>query len=233
MPSLKVMLAKSLPQPILNKILLRFPSFYRNDFVNYESYLDRENGIPELLNKFEEALAVEGDVIECGCARAGTSVIMGTRIEGARKEKTVYALDTFDGFDKGEIEKEVQAGNVPDYSDHDFKYNSYEYVQQKLKRLGLTKRVIPVKGLFQDTMKEIRAESYCFGFIDCDLEDSLLFATREVWKKLSHGGIIMMDDYNSDQYRGVTKAVDKLVKEFGSNVKEHKFLKRLYYIKKA
>ena len=220
---------KLIPQPVINKILLTFPFLYGWKLVDYESCLSGD-GRKELLNKLGDVLHLDGNVIECGSARCGTTVIMANYLWTKASHKLVYACDTFGGFDLNELEREREAG-LTYASDKAFTYNSHDYVKRKIEKFGVSDLVITVKGLFKDTLPKMNSK-FCFALIDCDLKDSIIFCTETIWQKLSHEGIMMFDDYGSDLYRGAKEAVDYLVDKYKNEISEHGIIKQLYYIRK-
>lgn len=224
-----IKIIKLIPRPVIDKILLTFPFLYRWKFVDYESCLP-DNGKKELLNKLGDVLHIDGNVIECGSARCGTTVIMADYLRTNARHKLVYACDTFGGFDLNELKKEREAC-LTYASDKAFTYNSHDYVKSKIEKFGLTDIVITVKGFFKDTLPKMNSK-FCFAFIDCDLRDSIIFCTETIWEKLSHEGIIMFDDYESNLYSGAKDAVDYLVDKYKSEISEHDLIKRLYFIRK-
>jgi len=96
-----------IPQSILNNILLTFPLLYKTKFVHYESHLAFDNKIEGFLEEFDKVSGIEGDIIECGSARCGTSVIMANHIRKKRINKKIYACDSFQGFDKEEQKSDL------------------------------------------------------------------------------------------------------------------------------
>src|ERR1044071_3176173 len=88
-----------LPMSTLNSILLRFPFIYRMDFVKYESGLRTNRGLDDVLSQLNNVRNIEGEIIECGSDRCGTSAIMAQYLNSIGVEKKIYALDVFgDGF---------------------------------------------------------------------------------------------------------------------------------------
>lgn len=220
------------PQALLNGILLRFPILYKTKFINYESYLSGRIDIPfEILRTLDSVLALQGDVIECGSARCGTAAIMAKYIKEKLVRKKVYACDLFGGgLDRTELADEREMV-LTDASDNSFTYNSYEYVEKKLRVLDLYEYVVLVKGLFRDTLPNIDSK-FCFCLIDCDLRSSMTFCAETVWPKLSSKGLMLFDDYGEIHFKGAKIAVDEFVTKNDNSILEHGLLKRLYYIKK-
>jgi len=226
---LKARIALKVPQPILNGVLLKFPILYKSKFINYESYLG--DCIEELLEKLDSVFGIEGNLIECGCARCGSTVIMAKHLKEKSVNKKIYACDLFGGgFDMDElvVERELGLTAAPNNA---FTYNSYEYVQKKIKSLGLSDYIIPIKGLLRDTLPQIDYR-FCFCLIDCDLRKSISFSAENLWPKLTSKGLMLFDDYKEAQYKGAKLAVDAFVSKYENSIAEHGLLKRLYFVRK-
>ena len=228
-------LARYTPQILLNNFLLTFPSLYRTSLVMSESYLG-SHGIDDVLTKLYTVLTLEGDIIECGSARCGTSVIIGSFLQAVQSKKKVYALDLFGrGFDLDELRAERMAG-LTSAKDNAFIHTSYSYVTCKIQKLGLSDAVIPIKGYFQQTLPGlVDSKRFCLALIDCDLKKSTTYCAESIWPKLTENGVILFDDYDCDLFRtfkGPKIAVDEFVNSHGNEISQHGFLNRLYYVEK-
>ena len=218
------------PPSTVNKILLHFPSLYKFKAINYESGLEKNYGLRDLFLQLEKVKNLEGNIIECGSARCGTSIIMAKYLKSKNIHKIVYACDSFEGFNPDELQKERKK-RLTSVTDETFTRTSYEYVKKKIDILGFSDVVFPVKGFFQKTLPTIKSK-YCFGLIDCDLEDSMIYSTETIWPNLVSGGIILLDDYYEDQYKGARVAIKYLIKKFENEILESGLMNRLYYIRK-
>jgi hypothetical protein len=202
--------------------------------MNYESVMDAA-GVRDVRELLELITSVPGDVIECGCNRCGTSVIMANYLRSRKVGKTIYACDTFDGFSLDELERETQLGRANVSQSAFASPGQYEYVKEKLFRLGVGGQVVPVKGLFQDTFPHWLGMwgKLSFVFVDCDLEESMLFCARALWPFLAPGGVMAFDDYKSEQFKGARIAIDKFIAESPNGLASHKLMRRLYSLRKV
>jgi len=216
-----------IPESILNNILLTFPFLYKTKFVHYESHLAFDNKIERFLEEFDKVSDIEGDIIECGSARCGTSVIMANYIRKKGINKKIYAYDSFQGFDKEEHKSDLTTS-----SSDAFTTLSYEYVTKKINKLGFSDIVIPVKGFFEETLPKLQSK-FCFALIDCDLEKSLIFSAEHVWRHLSKNGIILFDDYTSELYPSAHKGIEFFVNKFKNEIIDHGLKNGLYIVKKG
>jgi O-methyltransferase len=171
-----------------------------------------------------------GDIIECGSFLCGTTACMALHLQTQGSEKHIFACDTFEGFDAAEYARERQRGDA--CPDQDFSDNDFAYVERKLQRLGVAERITLVRGLFEETLPSLPGP-FSLAFIDCDLCDSLLYAGRTVWPRLSAGGCCVFDDYANDRFRGATKAIETFLAEFSGSISEHGPLsKKMYFARK-
>ena len=224
----KARVKEAIPTPLLNNFLLTFPFLYKTGLVFYETNIAEGKGVEDLLKQLEFTLELEGDIIECGSSRCGSSIIIGKFLRERNIKKIVYACDSFEGFDLNELNDERQKG-LTDVPDDAFTSTSYEYVKSKIKKLGYRDTVIPIKGFFKDTLPYIKS-NYSFALIDCDLKESMIYSAENIWPKLSHGGRILFDDYLCNAYKGSKIAVDSFVEKYKDEISEHGLLNRLYYV---
>jgi len=69
-------MAFKIPFPIIDFILLSFPFLYKTNFVRYETGT-REQHIQLLIDAIHETKDLQGNIIECGSNRCGTTSILG------------------------------------------------------------------------------------------------------------------------------------------------------------
>lgn len=226
----RVRAKRLVPAPLLNRVLLTFPSLYRTDVVAYESNL-RGDGLEDLAEQLPTVLELDGNLAECGCSRCGTTVVMARMLADRGADKTIYAFDSFAGFEPDEIARERAAGLNTSRPDA-FLSTSYEYVKAKVARLGLDDVIIPVQGYFQDTLAGVDSR-WCLALIDCDLTDSLVYCAETIWPNLASGGLLLFDDYTAEAHRGARLGVDRFVAEHAGEIASHGMLRRLYRVEKA
>lgn len=217
------------PGPALNRILLALPFLYKLSFVNYESNMDHE-ALLDLEEFLDDVIKVPGEVIECGSSRCGTSAILAAWILKRGGRKVIYACDSFEGFDPGELRRERDMG-LTEVSNGAFASTSYSYVRAKLKALGLSEIVLAVKGYFRETLPSI-AGPFCFALVDCDLEDSMTFCAQHLFEKLSPCGGLAFHDYTSNQYRGARRAVDRFVDQYLDRLTNLGLRRQIYFVRK-
>ena len=170
----------------------------------YWSDLDAKCAESSMIELLEHTLMHEGDVIECGVFRGGTlRMICKTVRDLVGREKTVFGLDTFSGFPDGSIsiidaslfrpvsrlkDKFKDAGDVPDLLRHFAKsFDIHLDIRQ---------------GRFEDTLPTVTDRRYCFVHLDCDTYRSHMQCLIALYDKVVRGGVIVFDDYGSNEWPG-------------------------------
>lgn len=227
---LKAGIKRLIPSQLLNATLLRFPRLYATRFVSYESNFQDPRIREELLRLLERTLNVPGDVIECGSSRCGTTVIMALYLQAKGSPKRILACDSFQGFDREELQRERNAGLTATPEDA-FTSTSYSYVIKKLAVLRLSDRIRPIKGYFQETIPGL-AGPFSFALIDCDLKESMLFAAEALWPRLSPGALMLFDDYGEAEFLGAKVGVDEFVSRREREIESHGLLDHFYFAQK-
>ncbi len=216
-----------IPLSVINKLLLACPWLYGISLVNYESNLNKRAS-DELLSQLDIVRHLEGNIIECGISRGGTSIIMANFLRSKGMRKLIYACDSFEGFDRRELDEERKAG-LALVADSAFTYTSYEYVLSKIMKLGVYDMVVPIKGFFQDTLPHLKSK-WCFAFVDCDLKESVIYCAEMVWPHLLSNGRIVFDDYTCEFFRAARVGIDHFVERHKSEISDHGLLNELYYV---
>lgn len=103
------------------------------------------------------------------------------------EDKELYLFDTFEGFDKNDIEEEKKhnvSGELQDVMENGFKDTSVEYVLKRMKNRDKCK---VFKGYFPDTAKDVSGE-FCFVSLDTDLYKPTKDGLEFFYPKLVRGG---------------------------------------------
>ena len=224
-----IKIAFKIPFPIIDKILLSFPFLYKSSLVRYESGTPQQQ-IELLIQAINETKDLPGNIIECGSNRCGTTSILAKYIKSKKIMKKIYALDSFGGFIPEEIRKERELG-FTNFGEKSYQYNKFEYVKKKIKKLKLSDNVILKKGYFQETLPGINSD-FCMGFIDCDLGDSMNYSEEKIWPRIVNGEWLFFHDYGWEGYQNVKPTVDNFVNKHHNEIKWHKLLNGMFYIKK-
>ena len=229
---LRARLKRLLPPDALNWLMLNFPIVYKFPIVSFESNMEDE-ALEDIGCLLATTALLSGDVIECGSSRCGTSIYIARHLASLGIKKPIHALDSYEGFDRGELERERSKGltSAPDDS---FTSTSFRYVVRKLEKLGYDDIIFPVQGLFRDTLPLLAAETrFSFALVDCDLQDSVSYCADTLWPRMVPGAVVAFDDYASDEFRGARLAVDAFVSGQADDISSHGMLNRLYYARKT
>jgi hypothetical protein len=226
---MKALMKQVIPEHVLNNILLTFPALYRTKLVNYETNMAAP-GLDDLLSELDLALDLPGNIIECGSSRCGGSIIMANHCAMRGVKKTIFACDSFQGFDREELRKERDAG-LTDTPETAFTSTSYDYVTRKIKKLCVDDVVRPINGYFATTLPHIDSD-FCFALVDCDLAESMLFCAETIWPRLVPKGRLLFDDYLEKEYRGARLGVEQFLEKYKDEIENHGLRRQLYAVKK-
>lgn len=166
--------------------------------------------------------AVPGDIVEFGVALGGSAILLA---QEARGDRRFFGLDVFAMIPPPTSEKDdakskdryetIASGQATGFGDdtyYGYRDDLYEHVAAQLARFGTPvdgQRIHLVKGLFEDTLPTLDIAQIAFAHIDCDWYDPVRYCLEEVARRLSPGGVIVIDDYND--YAGCRTAVDEFL----------------------
>jgi len=159
---------------------------------NYHS-LDRKYALKELLKL---SLNLEGDTAECGAYKGASSFLVCEAIKG--KGKTHHIFDSFEGI----------SSPMEDDGSHWSKGDlacSEDIIQENLKEF---KNVEYHKGWIPTKFHEVADANFCFLHLDVDLLQPTIDSLDFFYHRMSHGGVILCDDYGINTCPGVKQAMD-------------------------
>jgi O-methyltransferase len=161
---------------------------------------------------------IEGDFVECGVWRGGNSILAAGVFKSMTSEKSAWLFDTFAGMTQptsfdinylGEIADGKYRNTLRD--DHsDWCYCPIEEVRANFMNAGLLgERVKFVKGDVAETLAQTDKlpGSIAVLRLDTDWYESTKAELDALYPKLSHGGVLIIDDYG--HWGGARKAVDE------------------------
>ena len=141
---------------------------------------------------------VEGDIVEFGCYRGDTSVLLQREI---RPPKTLWLYDSFAGLPPKTKEDNSAAGD---------QFRSGELFVTKREVLDKFKRL------------NLMLPKISFAFLDGDLYSSIKTSLHLIESKLQKGSIVVVHDYNNPELPGSARAVDEWIKNHGYQIKQFK-----------
>jgi O-methyltransferase len=174
---------------------------------------------PELRQTFDLRLAalkmiamevrergVPGAVAELGVYRGDFAVELNRLFP----ERSLYLFDTFSGFDPRDVAVEGD-GKFSRAAVGDFADTSVEAVRE---RLPFPDRAVFRVGYFPETAMGLD-ERFAVVSLDADLYKPILDGLHYFYPRMSHGGYIIIHDYNNARFNGVRQAVREFCEEQG------------------
>ena len=148
-----------------------------------------------------QALALEGEFVECGVYKGGTALLFAKIIgeQSRHHKKTLHLFDTFQGMPDVNAEKDIHRKG-------DFSDTSLETVQARLNSFPWA-TFHP--GILPATFGPIAKSKICLAHIDVDIYEAILSCCDHLYPKLVPGGIMVFDDYGFESCPGAREAVDK------------------------
>ncbi|MDR1399668.1 MAG: TylF/MycF family methyltransferase [Treponema sp.] len=168
--------------------------FATNDIVRYQMLA--------LVAEEINGKKVRGCVAELGVYKGD----FAKRINSHFPDKTLYLFDTFNGFDKRDVDIERKLNN--NANENDFTNSSVGLV---LKKMKYPENCIVQKGWFPETAEHIE-ETFAFVSIDADLFEPIYQGLLYFYARLEKGGYIFVHDYNGKLY-GAKEAVQRFSEE--------------------
>ena len=139
---------------------------------------------------------IAGDFVETGVWRGGACILMRAILEAhGVRDRRVWAADSFDGLPPPDAE------NYP--MDKGLDLHLYrelavplETVQDNFRSFGLLdEQVVFLKGWFKDTLPQAPIDRVAVLRLDGDLYESTMDGLRALYRKVSPGGYVIVDDY--------------------------------------
>lgn len=169
---------------------LRFESLHNNLASRIRSY--RAQG---------EARGESFCAVECGAGEALDSArLIATMMQRSGiKAKSFDVYDTFEGLPGSAFQpglsnlKGLFSGSLQKFNDE---MSGFDFV-------------VPIKGLIPDSLQIEDPKKYDFVHIDLDLYEGTIGALHHFYPRLKKMGIIQLDDYNTNPWVGVNKAVEE------------------------
>lgn len=160
---------------------------------------------------------LEGAIAELGVLGGGYSKILNYYFPN----KELYLYDTFEGFDKRDIEQDLRDGKFTQEWIDIFKDTSLEAVQ---KYVGVKENIHYRKGYFPDSiLDDEKGKKFCLVSLDADLYNPTLEGLKFFYPRLENGGYLIIHEYNAisfdkgaiQDFSGVKRAVKDFETQFG------------------
>ena len=165
---------------------------------------------------------VSGDVVEVGCYRGLTAVMLQKTLDEHRSEKKLHVYDSFEGLpEKSPQDAFSPEGNIKKsiYQDNKRMGKGWFQTSEETLRESFhtfeTKLPYIHKGWFEETLPQSLPEKISFAHLDGDLYESTLVSLENIYPKMAIGAIAVIDDYcdmdiheRTNALPGVKKACD-------------------------
>lgn len=163
---------------------------------------------------------IPGNFVECGVAAGGGSCLLGAVLKAhGHGQAQVYSFDTFEGMPTPSAE-DTHCGQHAE----DTGWGSgtcaapVESLLQLARILDVTELIVPVKGLFADTLPVRRGEigSIALLHMDGDWYESTMDILVNLYDQVAPGGLIQVDDFG--HWEGCRKAMQEFFGQRGETV---------------
>lgn len=168
-------------------------SFIELPLLSRISFLEKLSKI----QNFENAAVAEVGVFEGDFAKW---------INQFYDKQRLHLFDTFEGFDKRDIEKESS------YSKAEIGEYANTSVDMVMGKMPYPENVIIHKGYFPDTANGLK-DSFVFVNLDVDLYEPTYKGLMFFKDKMIKGGVILVHDYFATNFQGPHEAVNQFVEE--------------------
>lgn len=141
-----------------------------------------------------------GNFVECGTYKGGSAALVAWVIKKySQRQRFLYACDTFEGMpDPTDVDKHQGiAANETGFGAGTLKAPLDENLMVVSKALQVQEIVIPVKGLFADTLPEYKGEMGSIALLhaDGDWYESTMDVFNILYDSVIEDGFIQVDDY--------------------------------------
>lgn len=159
----------------------------------------RLTNIEYCIKKIKEE-GVEGDLIETGVWRGGAAMFMKATInELSLSNKNVWLADSFLGVPAPK--KEYPVDGASDLHKKKILRVSKNEVERNFLRYNLLDdKVKFLEGWFEETLPKAPIDKLALLRLDGDLYESTYTALENLYPKLSKGGFVIIDDFNTFKF---------------------------------
>lgn len=158
--------------------------------------------------------SVPGDCIETGVWRGGGCIFMRAALNvygGA--DRTVWVADSFEGMPKPDAQRHPEEAAFFESPMMQHMYKRLEASLDEVKRnfaaYGfLDSNVQFLKGWFKDTLPSAPIRQLAVMRLDGDYYDSTMDVLTSLYRKVSPGGFVIVDDYGEQGWANCRGAID-------------------------
>lgn len=162
---------------------------------------------------------VVGAIVECGVWRGGSMMLAANALmKMGVTDRDFFLFDTFDGMPAPSVHDIDFLGRSAEQrlkNDEDAKEQSLVWAVATIEdvRKNIEKANYPVKnfhlvkGRVEETIPRLAPDRISLLRLDTDWYESTKHELHHLWPRLSHGGVIIIDDYG--YWQGARRAVDE------------------------
>jgi len=165
------------------------------------------------------AADIEGDVVECGVWRGGSSMLAALTLDSlGDRERSLWLYDTFAGMPPpSEVDRSIDGERAaallerPGTAGEGTRAAAgLDEVKANLAATGYPNdRLQFVEGMVEDTIPAVAPERISVLRLDTDWYESTRHELEHLWPRLSPGGVLIVDDYG--HWQGARQAVDEFL----------------------
>ena len=156
-------------------------------------------------------LKIPGDVVELGCFKGTTSILIQKTLDQFNCDKELHVYDSFKGLPK-KSKEDLSFSQGFLKTQKESLIDNFKNYNVKLPKIH--------EGWFKDTLPSELPKKICFAHLDGDFYSSTKESLLYVYSNLSKGAIVVIDDYCDtnllkvkDSFPGVKKACDEFFKD--------------------
>ncbi|MCT7970694.1 glycosyltransferase [Laspinema olomoucense] len=143
---------------------------------------------------------IPGNFVECGAYKGGSTALLAAVIKRySSRSRLLYAFDTFTGMpDPTAVDRhEGIPANLTGLGAGTLQAPLDENLEVICRTLGVSQLVVPVPGLFEQTLPEYESTIGAVAFLhaDADWYESTLTIFNTLYNRIVPKGIIQIDDY--------------------------------------
>jgi hypothetical protein len=164
---------------------------------------------------------IQGDFVECGVWRGGSMMAVAlTLLDSGVTDRNLHLFDTFEGMSAptsddrnawGESAEELLAKSEKK-ANSVWAYCALDEVRNNLESTGYPPdRMSFIKGKVEETLPDHAPAQIALLRLDTDWYESTYHELVHLYRRLSPGGILIIDDYG--HWAGSKKAVDQYFAE--------------------
>jgi SAM-dependent methyltransferase len=161
----------------------------------------------------EDTKDVSGNIAEVGCASGATTVFLNKYLDAREIKKEYYAIDTFSGFVKKDVDYEVMNRGKESNLFRHFQANKKKWFDGTMKQNNINRVRSIQNDVNEFDLTTLGPLSFCL--LDVDLYRPVKKCLKELYGVLSPGGILIVDDCNPGKIKwdGSDQAYKEFMKE--------------------